>query len=257
MNQLVFIKNNQAVTDSLTVADVFNKRHDHVVRDIENQLSKLFEAGESEWGATNFGETRYQHRQNKQWYQKYNLTEDAFAIIAMSYVTPEAMKMKIKFLNEFKIMKEKLQTQKPKNQLEILQGTINQLVEQERRVSEVEKKLDNISNIMTMDSVEWRDKVNSVLKKIANKWSGVEPYRSVKKLSYERLEKRAGCKLELRLNNRKERALAQGMTKSYIRKINKLDVIQEDKRLIEIYIQIIKEMAIQFNVNISDFEEVI
>ncbi|MCR6116609.1 Rha family transcriptional regulator [Salipaludibacillus agaradhaerens] len=257
MNQLVFIKNNQAVTDSLTVADVFNKRHDHVVRDIENQLSKLIEAGESEWGATNFGETRYQHRQNKQWYQKYNLTEDAFAIIAMSYVTPEAMKMKIKFLNEFKKMKEKLQTQKPKNQLEILQGTINQLVEQERRVSEVEKKLDNISDIMTMDSVEWRDKVNSVLKKIANKWSGVEPYRSVKKLSYDRLEKRAGCKLELRLNNRKERALAQGMTKSYIRKINKLDVIQEDKKLIEIYIQIIKEMAIQFNVNISDFEEVI
>jgi hypothetical protein len=185
------------------------------------------------------------------------LTEDAFAIIAMSYVTPEAMKMKIKFLNEFKKMKEKLQTQKPKNQLEILQGTINQLVEQERRVSEVEKKLDNISDIMTMDSVEWRDKVNSVLKKIANKWSGVEPYRSVKKLSYDRLEKRAGCKLELRLNNRKERALAQGMTKSYIRKINKLDVIQEDKKLIEIYIQIIKEMAIQFNVNISDFEEVI
>jgi prophage antirepressor-like protein len=140
----------------------------------------------------------------------------------------------------------------PQSQLEVLQGTINQLVEQERRVSEVEKKLDNISNIMTMDSFEWRDKVNSVLKKIANKWSGVEPYRSVKKLSYERLEKRAGCKLELRLNNRKERALAQGMTKSYIRKINKLDVIQEDKKLIEIYIQIIKEMAIQHQVDASD-----
>lgn len=108
MSDLVFIENDRVVTDSLTVADVFGKEHFNVMKDIKNQISKLVEAGESEWGVLNFQETQYQHPQNKQFYQKYNMTEDAFAIIAMSYVTPEAMKMKIKFLNEFKRMKEQL-----------------------------------------------------------------------------------------------------------------------------------------------------
>src|SRR5699024_2158132 len=81
----------------------------------------------------------------------------------------------------------------------------------------------NISNIVTMTSDEWREKVKVILRKIAQKWSGIEPYRSVINLSYERLGKRANCKLDIRLNNRKERALAQGMTKTYIKKINKLD----------------------------------
>lgn len=147
----------------------------------------------------------------------------------------------------------------PKTQLEILQGTINQLVEQDKRVSQLEGQMNNISNIVSLTSVGWRKKVSVILKKIASNWSGVEPYRSVVSLSYERFEKRAGCKLDIRLNNRKERALAQGMSKSYVQKINKLDVISEEKRLVEIYIQVIKEMAIEFRININNFnfEEVI
>ncbi|MEB9454399.1 ORF6C domain-containing protein [Bacillus anthracis] len=109
ISEFVFMEGNQVVTDSLTMAQMFGKRHDHVMRDIEIQIEKLLEAGEQQWGITNFGETQYQHPQNKQWYDKYNLTEDAFAIVAMSYITPEAMKMKIKFLQEFKRMKEHIQ----------------------------------------------------------------------------------------------------------------------------------------------------
>ncbi|MGJ9460071.1 Rha family transcriptional regulator [Oceanobacillus sp. CF4.6] len=254
MNELVFIDNGQAVTDSLAVSEVFNKNHNHVLRDIESQLEKLNQADEQKWGMTNFGQTQYQHPQNKQWYTKYNLTEDAFAIIAMSYVTPEAMKMKIKFLNEFKRMKQELENKAPKNQLEILQGTINQLVEQDKRMNQIEGQVNNITNIVSLNNVEWREKVGVILKKIAKNWTGVDPYRSVIKLSYERFEKRAGCKLDIRLNNRKERAIAQGMSKSYVQKINKLDVISEEKRLVEIYLQVVKEMAIEFRININDFK---
>ncbi|WP_025852826.1 Rha family transcriptional regulator, partial [Paenibacillus ehimensis] len=109
MTKLVFIENNRPVTDSLTVAEVFGKTHDHVMRDIRQQIEKLREAGEEMWGVSNFGEAQYQHQQNKQWYPKFNLTEDAFAIVAMSYVTPEAMRMKVRFLEEFKRMREALQ----------------------------------------------------------------------------------------------------------------------------------------------------
>ncbi|MGR6912391.1 ORF6C domain-containing protein [Bacillus sp. BSL6] len=109
VSEFVFMEGNKVVTDSLTVSQMFGKEHKNVIRDIEVQLEKLIEANESDWGQLNFEHTQYQHYQNKQWYSKYNLTEDAFAIVAMSYITPEAMKMKIKFLNEFKRMKEHIQ----------------------------------------------------------------------------------------------------------------------------------------------------
>lgn len=141
--QLVFIDNGRAVTDSLTVAEVFGKDHDKVMRDIRNQLEKLNEAGEHEWGIANFGETHYQHPQNKQWYKKYLLTEEAFTLVAMSYTTPEAMKMKVRFIEEFKRMKEELQKRQqplqPKTQAEMLLLYAQQMVEQERKIKALEE----------------------------------------------------------------------------------------------------------------------
>ncbi|WP_226895225.1 Bro-N domain-containing protein [Oceanobacillus oncorhynchi] len=142
-------------------------------------------------------------------------------------------------------------------ELQMFNGLYQSLAKQEVATKQLETRVDNISNIVSMNSDEWRNTTDVVLKKIAAKWTGVEPYRSVRNLSYERFEKKAKCKLELRLNNRKERALAQGMSKSYINKINKLDCISEDKRLVEIYIQVVKEMAIQFRVDVSDLKGVI
>ena len=40
-NQLVFIKENNAVTDSLTIAEMFGKNHDNVLRDIRTQMENL------------------------------------------------------------------------------------------------------------------------------------------------------------------------------------------------------------------------
>lgn len=130
MNQLVFIESNRVVTDSLTVAEVFGKDHRNVVRDIEVQIEKLNEAGEREWGVLNFEQTQYQHPQNKQWYKKYLLTEEAFTIVAMSYTTPEAMKMKVRFIEEFKRMKSELEKQQSFKLPKTYKEALLQLVEQ-------------------------------------------------------------------------------------------------------------------------------
>lgn len=121
MDELVFVENNMLVTDSLTVAREFRKSHDHVMRDIRTQLAKLFEAGETEWGVTNFGETLYRHPQNGQLYPKFNMTEEAFVIVAMAYVTPEAMKMKVKFIEEFKRMRDALSKPRELTRLELIE----------------------------------------------------------------------------------------------------------------------------------------
>ncbi|MED2978244.1 Rha family transcriptional regulator [Bacillus swezeyi] len=239
MNQLM---NSEIKMTSLDLAELTGKEHKHIMRDIREEINKLGK----ELGESIFGLSSYKTLQNKE-------------LPCYTFGRKGAMQLALKYdaTTRFKVIEriEQLEKQQqPKTQLEVLQGTINQLVEQDKRMNQLEGQVNNISNIVSMNNVGWREKVNVILKRIAKNWTGVEPYRSVVNLSYERLEKRAGCKLEIRLNNRKERAISQGMSKTYVKKINKLDVIAEEKRLVEIYIQIVKEMAIQFKVNINDFK---
>jgi len=47
-------------------------------------------------------------------YRKINLTEDAFTLVAMAYTTPESMKMKVRFIEEFKRMRMELENSNKK-----------------------------------------------------------------------------------------------------------------------------------------------
>ncbi|EUJ51559.1 phage antirepressor [Listeria rocourtiae FSL F6-920] len=111
-----------------------------------------------------------------------------------------------------------------------------------------------MKEILSVNSNEWREKVNSILKRIANNMGGTEPYRSTVNMSYERLEKRAHCDLNRRLENRQTKMAAKGLSKTSIQKLNKLDCISEDKRLIEIYLSVVQQMAIQFGIDTEDLE---
>lgn len=128
-SNLVFIENSQVITDSLTVAQVFNKEHDKVMRDIEIQIAKLHEAGELDFSTANFGESTYTNSRGRT-YQKINLSEDAFTLIAMSYTTPKAMKFKIKFIQEFKRMKEYIQQQQQPKMPTTYKEALIQLLDQ-------------------------------------------------------------------------------------------------------------------------------
>jgi len=107
MNKIVFIENGKVFTDSLILAEKFGKEHKNVLADIENQIDKLGEANEKEFSRLNFQLSYYINDRGRK-YPKYDLTEDAFAIVAMSYITPEAMKMKVRFIEEFKLMRQQL-----------------------------------------------------------------------------------------------------------------------------------------------------
>lgn len=85
MTNLVFLNNNnEVVTDSLMVAEVFGKRHDNVMRDIWNVIGDIKEAGENE-GVLNFEVTSFVNEQNKQTYNKFNMTKDGFAMLVMGF----------------------------------------------------------------------------------------------------------------------------------------------------------------------------
>jgi Rha family phage regulatory protein len=149
MTQLVFIQNNQPVTDSLTVAEVFCKQHKNVLADIENQIAKLNDAGELEFSRLNFQQSTYSNDRGRE-YRKYNMTEDAFTLIVMSYVTPEAMKMKVRFIQEFKKMREHIQNKvTPLSKDQALVTALKVTADLLERQSDVEKEQHEIRKLVT------------------------------------------------------------------------------------------------------------
>lgn len=140
MGEIVYIQNDKVVTDSLMVAEVFGKRHDIVLRDVRNQIEKLNKAEESEFSLHNFEESDYKNERGKS-YTKYLLTEDAFTLVTMSYNTIEAMKFKVKYINEFNRMRKlvgKSNAQIPSTFAEALRLAADQHEEIERMKPQVE-----------------------------------------------------------------------------------------------------------------------
>ncbi|MNP74948.1 hypothetical protein D3C76_1719070 [compost metagenome] len=62
--------------------------------------------------------------------------------------------------------------------------------------------------------------------------------------SYRLLEERGKCDLNRRLANLRERLADTGATKTKINDTNRLDVIEADPRLKEIYTTIVKKLSI-------------
>lgn len=120
--------------------------------------------------------------------------------------------------------------------------------EQDKRLDAVEKKQDNIKEVLSLNPTEWKKKVNKIINAIALSKGGFQAYADVRKESYQLLEDRARCRLSIRLTNKKSEMALNGVPKSKIDKVNKMDVIGDDARLTEIYLAIVKEMAIKYGV---------
>lgn len=197
MNQLVFIQNGRAVTDSLTVADVFGKDHDDVLRDIRNQVEKLLAADEVTFSLRNFEESTYRNVRGRS-YPKFDLTEEAFAIIAMSYTTPEAMKMKVKFLEEFKRMRQQLQSG---INFEQLSPELRFMIQVEQKQKQLEERVDNITNGMI--AIPDHTKVVQTVNEYARftRLGHNEVYNKI----YDIMKARHGIDVKQRVENERER----------------------------------------------------
>ena len=137
MNEIVFRgTDDQALTNSLLVAKSFGKEHKHVL----DSIRKLIEGCAEISADPMFEETTYVNEQNGQTYPMYLMNRDGFTLLVMDFKGKRAMQFKLEYIKAFNSMEAQIKaSQKPKSQLEILQMSINQLVEQEHRLSSVER----------------------------------------------------------------------------------------------------------------------
>ncbi|WP_242295176.1 Rha family transcriptional regulator [Bacillus cereus group sp. BfR-BA-01426] len=175
VSKLVFMKENEVITDSLTMAEVLGKRHSDVLRDIRKHVEKLNEAGEIEFNQRNIAPVGYYDAKNE-WRSKYDLTEDGFVIVMMSYTTIEAMKMKVKFIEEFKRMQEYIRS-KPKamNAKESILANMKMTIELNEDVVDLKRDVEqikkDINERITLDYGQQQVIRNAVNKRVHNLWN--------------------------------------------------------------------------------------
>ena len=98
MNELVYLKNDEAVCDSLQVAEKFGKRHDTVVRAISN-LRKNVEIEQRKM----FRNSQYKDSQGRT-YPKYEMNRKGFTILVMGFNGKDAVHWKLLYSDAFEKM---------------------------------------------------------------------------------------------------------------------------------------------------------
>lgn len=131
-------------------------------------------------------------------------------------------------------------------QLQYLISLEQKTKELETAVQTTNRRLDSMCETMQIKGDNWRKATHSLINRIATA-SGQEQ-RAIYLDIYDELEYRAGCNLSIRFDNLSSRLFARGVSQSRINRLNYIDVIADDKMLTEIYIAIVKEMAVKFNV---------
>lgn len=116
-------------------------------------------------------------------------------------------------------------------------------------VEETKEELQGIRDIVAINTTNWRKDTSSLISKISLKLGGYENINLLREESYKILEERGHTRLSVKLTNKRRRMAEEGVCKSKRDKLNKLDVIADDSRLVETYMAIVKEMAIRYGVS--------
>ncbi|MEK3821413.1 ORF6N domain-containing protein [Cytobacillus sp. FSL W8-0315] len=188
----------------------------------------------------------------------YILSERGYAKLLKILEDDKAWELYDQLVDGYFDMRQKLDTTQLSPELQMFQKIFNSVAEQQleqkrlaKKVEATEQKVDNISEIVALNSADWRKDTTTILNRIAMKTGGYDQYRNIRNESYEILEQRANAKLSIRVTNKQKKMALEGAAKSKIDKVSKLDVIDEDKRLLEIYLAVVKEMAIKYNVQME------
>lgn len=130
----IIIENNRPVVSSRKVAEVFEKEHKHVLRDIQNLSC------DEEFSRSNFGLSTYMNERGKE-YPEYLMTRLGFSVLTMGFTGAKAMQWKIKYAEAFEKMEaERHSIKLPATYLEALEDLVK--TEKERLILEAKVEQD-------------------------------------------------------------------------------------------------------------------
>ncbi|MFQ9509487.1 MAG: Rha family transcriptional regulator [Lachnospiraceae bacterium] len=238
--------------DSREVAEMVGKEHKELLRDIRRYSEQL---GESNIALTDFfTESTYRTEQNKVM-PCYLVTKKGCEFIAHKLTGIKGTEFTAKYINRFHEMEEVITAANLSPELQMFQSIFNAVAKNEMESKKALEqsqyaleKVESIREVVSLDTTSWRKDTQTIINKIALSLGGGQAYQSIREESYKLLNSRLGVDVATRLTNLRRRMAENGVSKSKRDKMSYLDVIERDKKLIEGYTAIVKEMAIKYGV---------
>lgn len=248
-------RNKELYVDSREIAKMVDKQHKNLIRDIDNYKGVILQSSKLS-PDDYFVESKYLG-ENGRYTKHYLLTKKGCDMVANKMTGSKGVLFTAMYVDAFHKMDEHIkqnQLNVPQTPMQALELMFKVQKDQEQFNKEMKREITGIRNIVGIETKNWRNDTNKILSAIAQHLGGGDMHKKIKAEAYTALEEKGRCNLKVRMQNRKGKMLANGATKTQINKLSKLDVINDDPRLIEIYISVIKSMAIKYGVDVSQFE---
>ena len=170
--ELVEVRNQQVVTDSRKIAEVFGKRTDHVMRDIDNIKKDV----------PNFGEMFFETEAPDSYGRMqriYYLNRDGFSLLVMGFTGKKAMQWKLKYIEAFNQMEQQqkqqlttadlfLQNALLMKQLETKQQEQQKAIDrQQEQLKKQQSTIDTLNGVCTNGTK--RQKLNTLIRNFVNR----------------------------------------------------------------------------------------
>lgn len=159
MNELVYLKNDEAVCDSLQVAEKFDKAHRSVLRDIDNLIAQNCAV------KSMFKQSTYK-ADNGQKYRMFYMNRDGFSLLIMGFTGKDALNWKLQYIKAFNQMESFIKEKSTQTWVETRKaGKLTRKAE-----TDAIKKL--VDYAKTQGS-EHSEKLYMTYSKLANKMAGI------------------------------------------------------------------------------------
>lgn len=134
---------------------------------------------------------------------------------------------------------------------QMFKAIANNELEQKKIKEDIETtkgELQGIREAVLLNPSSWRKDTSSIISKVALKLGGFEHIKDVREGVYKALNETYGVNIKQRLTNKQKNMALEGCSKSRINKVNYLDVIEGDKKLLNGYLSIISKLAIKHGI---------
>lgn len=159
MDELVYLKNDEAVCDSLQVAEKFGKRHDNVLRNRNNLLK-------NEDVKKMFRKSSYEDEKNEK-RPMYLMNRDGFSLLVMGFNGEKALQWKLQYIKAFNQMESFIKEKSTQTWIETRKaGKLTRKAETDTIKKLVEYAKEQGS--------EHADKLYMTYSKLANKMAGIQ-----------------------------------------------------------------------------------
>jgi len=261
MTDLQIIKvGKQNTIDSRQVAQMVEKQHKNLLRDIAGYIETMRKNTELKIEPSDFFiEASYQDITGRT-LPCYMLTKKGCEMVANKMTGEKGVLFTAAYVTAFNKMEEHLKEEavdmtQLSPEMQMLKLLIDKAIatelaqkQQEQHLQLVEQKVEGIRELVGINPNQWREDCRRLIVRIANRMGGNEYIRDVNAEVFQQVYERAGVSLATRLTNKRRRMADEGVCKSKLDRLTKVDVIAEDRKLVEIYIKVVRELEVRYEV---------